>query len=122
MIFALDGAALPIAAACIAINLALIGALVAHDRRRTRAVDATSGLPPGAEAALLSVTEVLPDPRNHLVIKDPTSQLRLTDEDRRAAELALTIDLRERPAARAAAEREALKAARRTSRPEAGAA
>lgn len=36
-----------------------------------------SRLPRGAEAALWAITEAVPDPRNHLVLKDPTSELRL---------------------------------------------
>lgn len=59
-------------------------ALVLLARRRSPRVD-PAGLPFGADAALWSVTEVLPDPRNHLAIKDPTSEMRLTDEERRAA-------------------------------------
>ena len=67
-------------------------------------------LPVGADAALWSVTEVLPDPRNHLAIKDPTSEMRLTDEERRAA-AANAEGTRQRglsgprPAERAAAEK-----------------
>ena len=53
--------------------------------RRGRPPREHAVLPVGADAALWSVTEVLPDPRNHLAIKDPTSEMRLTDEERRAA-------------------------------------
>jgi hypothetical protein len=42
-------------------------------------------LPAGAEAALHAVTEVQAHPRNVLVLKDPTSQMRLTQADRDAA-------------------------------------
>jgi hypothetical protein len=36
-------------------------------------------LPAGAEAALWSIVEVIPDPRNHLALtKDPTAEVRLT--------------------------------------------
>ncbi len=34
-------------------------------------------LPKGAEAALWAITETVPDPRNHIVLKDPTSEVRL---------------------------------------------
>lgn len=55
-------------------------------RARTARHRRVAALPKGAEAILWSVTEVLPDPRNHLAIKDPTSELRLSDDERRAAE------------------------------------
>ncbi|MCU0271403.1 MAG: hypothetical protein MUF83_22555 [Acidimicrobiales bacterium] len=42
-------------------------------------------LPPGTEALVWSITECLPDPRNHVVLKDPTSEMRLTDAERRRA-------------------------------------
>ena len=40
-----------------------------------------ASLPSGAEAALWSIVEVIPDPRNHLALtKDPTAEVRLTRE------------------------------------------
>ena len=36
-------------------------------------------LPQGAEAALWSIVEVIPDPRNHLALtRDPTAEVRLS--------------------------------------------
>jgi hypothetical protein len=36
-------------------------------------------LPQGAEAALWSILEVIPDPRNHLALtRDPTAEVRLS--------------------------------------------
>ena len=36
-------------------------------------------LPKGAEAALWSIVEVIPDPRNHLALtRDPTAEVRLS--------------------------------------------
>jgi hypothetical protein len=76
-------------------------------RRRAHTAAPSARLPKGAEAALLSVTEVLPDPRNHLAIKDPTSELRLTPQERQAAAeaAAQARTVTERPAERAAAEK-----------------
>lgn len=40
-------------------------------------------LPKGAEAALLSIVEVLPDPRNHLaMVRDLSGEVRVTEVDR----------------------------------------
>lgn len=65
--------------------LALVAGAAAWIVRERGAHAVHPELPMGADAALWSVTEVLPDPRNHLAIKDPTSEMRLTDEERRAA-------------------------------------
>lgn len=78
----LDPVVIPIAAACAFTGMSLLGALALYDRRRRAR---RTRLPRGAEAALWSVTEVMPDPRNHLAIKDPTSEMRLTDSDRAQA-------------------------------------
>ena len=101
--------ALTATAILIAVTVCL-SAAVALRRRAARRHHAA--LPKGAEAILWAVTEVLPDPRNHLAIKDPTSELRLTDEERRAAAEAIQPRLigGYRPAQRASAEK--LKAAR----------
>ena len=46
-------------------------------------------LPAGAEAALWSIVEVIPDPRNHLALtRDPTAEVRLT---RSAIDTALAL-------------------------------
>ncbi len=46
-------------------------------------------LPAGAEAALWSIVEVIPDPRNHLALtRDPTAEVRLT---RSAIDAALAL-------------------------------
>jgi len=70
------------------VALAVVGTVmgVARRGRREPAPDRRA-LPAGADAALWSVTEVLPDPRNHLAIKDPTSELRLTARERADAAL-----------------------------------
>ena len=87
------------------VALAVVGAVVGVARRGRRepAPDRTA-LPAGADAALWSVTEVLPDPRNHLAFKDPTSELRLTARERaEAAELAAVApSIRPADAARSA--------------------
>jgi len=57
-------------------------------RNRRRPKDDTNHhrLPLGAEAALLSVIELAPDPRNSLALQqDPTAEVRLTSADRAAA-------------------------------------
>jgi len=111
MFCAIDMVAVPITIGCILAGIAVVGGIALYDQRR-KSLRGT--MPHGAEAALWSITEVLPDPRNHLAIKDPTSELRLTDEERRqAADSALQARLRAsasdaRPATRAAAERSAL--------------
>lgn len=48
-------------------------------RRHDDQVPARENLPVGAEAALWSIVEVLPDPRNHLALtRDPTVEVRLS--------------------------------------------
>lgn len=117
MVYALDSVAIPLVLFAVLVGtiIAISGSL--RDRYlRTH----HRSLPHGADAALWSVTEVIPDPRNHLAIKDPTSQLILTDEDRAfAAEAAAEARQRaerspQRPA-RVAAE-EQLVAAREAAR------
>jgi hypothetical protein len=108
MFCAIDTVAVPITIGCILAGIVLVGGIALYDQRRK---SLRRAMPHGAEAALWSITEVLPDPRNHLAIKDPTSELRLTDDERReAAEAANRSRLRastsdDRPARRAAAER-----------------
>jgi hypothetical protein len=71
----------------VAVAVALVGLGIAIARRRSRpGVRTGRPLPEGADAALWSVVEVAGDPRNHLVAKDPTSELRITAELRRMAE------------------------------------
>jgi len=104
----IEAVSLPVAVASVVVGLGFIGCLGYLDAKRRSASRAQ--LPQGADAALWSITEVLPDPRNHLSIKDPTSELRLTDEERRLAlESAASARARaersaDRPAQRAAAE------------------
>ena len=73
----------PMVIALAVVAVAVVGTIIGVVRRgrAERAPDRTA-LPPGADAALWSITEVLPDPRNHLAIKDPTSELRLTPSER----------------------------------------
>ncbi len=104
MIFATNPAAIPLAIACVAVGVFVVVGVAVLDHRRRVGRDP---LPHGAEAALLSVIEVVPDPRNLFAIKDPTSELRLSDVERRmaldAAEAARRrIDGPTRPARRAA--------------------
>jgi hypothetical protein len=48
-------------------------------RRQSDSVPQPVKLPAGAEAALWSIVEVIPDPRNHLALtRDPTAEVRLT--------------------------------------------
>src|SRR3954447_1433617 len=59
-----------------------------------------TNLPAGAEAALWSIVEVIPDPRNHLALtKDPTAEVRLTREaiDEALARVARDADQASRP-------------------------
>lgn len=50
-------------------------------------------LPKGAEAALWSIVEAVPDPRNHLVLsRDLSGEVRITDLDRAAAAAAFGVD------------------------------
>jgi hypothetical protein len=47
--------------------------------RSRRDLDEPQRLPLGAEAALWSIVEVIPDPRNHLALtRDPTCEIRLS--------------------------------------------
>jgi hypothetical protein len=100
---ALDPIFLTIALVAVAAAVLAIAFVLVRRHQHRRAADA---LPQGAEAVLWSLTEVLPDPRNRLAIKDPTSELRLTDQERQlAAEAALHPRLNggPRPAERARA-------------------
>jgi hypothetical protein len=76
----------PMVIALVLVAVAVVGTIVGVARRgRTQPTPDRATLPAGADAALWSVTEVLPDPRNHLAIKDPTSELRLTASERAEA-------------------------------------
>ncbi len=104
MIYATNPAAVPLAIVSLIAGLFVVVGIAVLDRRRRIG---RAALPQGAEAALLSITEVVPDPRNLFAIKDPTSELRLSDDERRmaldAAEAARhRIDGPPRPARRAA--------------------
>ncbi len=92
----------PMMATFAVVALAVVCSIVGVARRsRSEPVTDRSVLPAGADAALWSVTEVLPDPRNHLAIKDPTSELRLTARERAEAAVA-TPPVRPAEAARTA--------------------
>jgi hypothetical protein len=46
---------------------------------KPKRTDGSERLPLGAEAALWSIVEVIPDPRNHLALtRDPTCEVRLS--------------------------------------------
>src|SRR5829696_8348004 len=89
----IDPMTITLAVVAVAVAGTIVG--VARRGRAEPAPDRTT-LPTGADAALWSITEVLPDPRNHLAIKDPTSELRLTARER--AEAAATAAPLVRPA------------------------
>jgi hypothetical protein len=118
MICAIDMVAVPISVTCVLTCAAIIIGVALYDRHRAQQRRQLQ-LPHGADAALWSITEVLPDPRNHLSIKDPTSELRLTEAERLEAAATAEANRRraetspDRPAQRAAAEQslEARKAA-----------
>lgn len=58
-------------------------------RGRTRRAARAERLPHGADAALWSIVEAMPDPRNHLALtRDLSGEVHLTDADRAAARLA----------------------------------
>jgi len=86
---------LVIAAAVLAVLLGLALYLsVRADRRPSATDDTTAPLPVGADAAIWSILEAVPDPRNHLALtRDLTGEVRVTGTP---------LD----PAYRAAAERE----------------
>ena len=53
---------------------------------RSRRSSEPGRLPQGAEAALWSIVEVIPDPRNHLALtRDPTCEIRLSADQIEAA-------------------------------------
>jgi hypothetical protein len=55
---------------------------------------ATLKLPKGAEAALWSIVEPLPDPRNHLALtRDLSGEVRITDFDRAVAAEAFGVEM-----------------------------
>lgn len=79
----------PMVITLVVVAVAVVGTVIGVARRgRADRSSDRSALPPGADAALWSITEVLPDPRNHLAIKDPTSELRLTPSERADAAVA----------------------------------
>ncbi len=46
---------------------------------KSKRAEGVERLPVGAEAALWSIVEVIPDPRNHLALtRDPTAEVRLS--------------------------------------------
>jgi hypothetical protein len=46
---------------------------------RSKRAEGSERLPVGAEAALWSIVEVIPDPRNHLALtRDPTAEVHLS--------------------------------------------
>lgn len=50
--------------------------------------DSKSQLPKGADAALWSIVEAVPDPRNHIALtRDLTGEVRITDLDRIQAQM-----------------------------------
>jgi hypothetical protein len=58
---------------------------------RGRRVERTARLPQGADAALWSIVEAIPDPRNHLALtRDLTGEVRVTGADRSLAALLAT--------------------------------
>ena len=76
-------------------------------RRRRPATSAaaaeppTERLPEGAEAALWSIVEVMPDPRNHLALtRDPTGEVRLSRRQIAEAMAAAPAPAHGRPRAR----------------------
>jgi hypothetical protein len=90
----------PMVITLVVVAVAVVGSIIGVARRgRAEPTPDRTTLPMGADAALWSVTEVLPDPRNHLAIKDPTSELRLTARERaEAADTATVAAPQVRPA------------------------
>jgi len=71
---------LVIAATLLAVVLGLALFLsIRSDRRAAAADEAAAPLPVGAEAAIWSILEAVPDPRNHLALtRDLTGEVRIT--------------------------------------------
>jgi hypothetical protein len=103
----------PMAVTLVVVAVAIVGSIIGVARRgRSEPTPNPTVLPAGADAALWSITEVLPDPRNHLAIKDPTSELRLTVQQRAEAAQALAApQVRPADAARSAQSQAARQAA-----------
>lgn len=60
-----------------------------------RARESRSPLPKGADAALWSIVEAVPDPRNHIALtRDLTGEVRIADLERMANELGLCLPAR----------------------------
>ncbi len=65
--------------------LATVAGLLVMRRLRQRMAERpgrSGSFPLAAEAALWSITEVFPDPHNALVLKDPTCEVRITEQER----------------------------------------
>ncbi len=66
----------------VAIAVVLAATLVARARAQERRHEAKK-MPHGADAALWSIVEAMPDPRNHLALtRDLTGEVRVTEADR----------------------------------------
>jgi hypothetical protein len=79
-----------VATSPLVLGLALVTVLtvlvVAELRHRRRVARTRTRLPKGADAALWSIVEAVPDPRNHLALtRDLSGEVRLTEQDRRRA-------------------------------------
>lgn len=82
-----------LAAALAAVIVVTAIATTIRRRRHPRTVAAPSrnvALPQGAEAALWSIVEAVPDPRNHLALtRDLTGEVRIADGTRSLADVLL---------------------------------
>lgn len=68
--------------AAVVIFVSILAVRAARNRNRSRELK----LPQGADAALWSIVEVVPDPRNHLALtRDLSGEVRITDLDRAIA-------------------------------------
>lgn len=97
--------AIGLVAAGLAVATVFLTFLALHGVRRRRGPSTKPRLPQGADAALWSIVEAVPDPRNHLALtRDLSGEVRITDADRAMAAAAAANrpeqQARERVAAR----------------------
>jgi hypothetical protein len=97
--------AIGLVAAGLAVAAVFLAFLTVRGVRRRGGPSTKPRLPQGADAALWSIIEAVPDPRNHLALtRDLSGEVRITDTDRAMAAAAAAAapdrQARERAAAR----------------------
>ncbi|WP_334142096.1 hypothetical protein [Rhabdothermincola sp.] len=90
--------AIGLVAAGLAVAVVFLAFLTVRGVRRRGGPSTKPRLPQGADAALWSIIEAVPDPRNHLALtRDLSGEVRITDTDRAMAAAAASATATARP-------------------------